>query len=76
MLGAISVILSTSYIVKGTLLFVSFTIEVGYCREVEPAPELQILAILILVRHFEFSCLFPVSCSLFPKTQDWSASSK
>jgi len=36
MLGAISVMLSTSEIVKGTLLFVSLNIEVGYCREVEP----------------------------------------
>jgi hypothetical protein len=36
MLGAISVMLSTSYIVKGTLLFVSLNIEVGYCQEVEP----------------------------------------
>jgi len=36
MLGAISVVLSTNYIVKGTLLFLSFNIEVGYCREVEP----------------------------------------
>jgi hypothetical protein len=35
MLGAISVMLSTSYIVKGTLLFMSLHIEVGYCREVE-----------------------------------------
>ena len=35
MLGAISVMLSTSYIVKGTLLFVPLNIEVGYCREVE-----------------------------------------
>jgi hypothetical protein len=36
MLGAISVMLSTSKKVKGTLLFVSLNIEVGYCREVEP----------------------------------------
>ncbi len=35
MLGAISVMLSTSEIVKGTLLFRSLNIEVGYCREVE-----------------------------------------
>jgi len=36
MLGAISVMLSTSEIVKGTLLFVPLNIEVSYCREIEP----------------------------------------
>ncbi len=36
MLGAISVMLSTSEIVKGILLFVSLNIEISYCREVEP----------------------------------------
>ncbi len=35
MLGAISVMLSTSYIMKGTLLFVSLNSEVGYCLLVE-----------------------------------------